>query len=184
MPTITQYFSRLAQFNFCKIFLEAGLLNLRNKSQIVMLPMNIKCNTLLSQKTLIESHSNDCHHKTKYFPTVTHWLPETMFPSRVLRVRIGLSQRPLWKTVTLQQEWAECIMASLLQDGVPRHQPHGLTQKAVKFTVAISPLGLNTGLKSSSGEQPPDRSKKEGSTRGLCCREMTLNSVAESSLFC
>lgn len=104
MPTITQYFSRLAQFNFCKIFLEAGLLNLRNKSQIVMLPMNIKCNTLLSQKTLIESHSNDCHHKTKYFPTVTHWLPETMFPSRVLRVRIGLSQRPLWKTVTLQQE--------------------------------------------------------------------------------
>lgn len=183
LPTITEYFSSLVQFNFCKIFLDAELLNLRNESQIVMLLMNIKCNTLLSQKTVIESHSNDFNHKTSIFQQSHISRPRQRSPSYVLRIRTGLSWRPLWKTITFQQEWAECIMGSLSQDRVPSHQPHGLTQKAVKFTVTVSPLRLNTGLKSSSEEQPPDCSKNEGSTFSLWHWEMTLNSVVESSLF-
>lgn len=67
LPRINKYFSSLVQFNFCKIFLDVELLNLRNESQIVMLPMDIKCNMLLSQNTVIESHSNDCHHKASIF---------------------------------------------------------------------------------------------------------------------
>lgn len=41
LPKITEYFSSLVQFNFCKLFLDGKLLNLR-KSRIMMLPMNMK----------------------------------------------------------------------------------------------------------------------------------------------
>lgn len=55
-----------------------------------------------------------------------------MFLSYVLRKRIELRQKPLWKTVNFQQEWAGCIMASLLQDGVPS-QPHCLCPESCEI---------------------------------------------------
>lgn len=130
LPRITEYFSSLVQFNFCKLFLDAKFLNLRESYSDTAYEYGII--HFSPKNTVIKNCSNYCQHKLSIFPNSTHWLLETRFLSSVLRIRIELRQKPLWKTVNFQQEWTECIKASLLQDGVPS-QPHSLCPESCEI---------------------------------------------------
>lgn len=74
LPRITEYFSSLVQFNFCKLFLDAKFLNLRESYSDTAYEYEII--HFSPKNTVIKNFSNYCHHKLSIFPnsyTLAAW---------------------------------------------------------------------------------------------------------------